>query len=251
MWISKKKWQELQDLISSKVQICFARDDITSHSVNILKKKMQVAQEQIGKNIAVIEWNEKKGFERDNRILDNIEKLEKKILQMLDKPQPKKVKTLKNIRPSMEEVVVYASENNLDKFISPRYFYDYYAEMDWHDKYGTPVKNWKNKMRTWTRRNKERQGACSEPVIKFSKVQLDIINYISNTADESVTGWATLGYPDFNKKIGLKQHESFETIKQLIKDEVINCLSSKEYKQKFGIWSDGHRNSYQVVRKYS
>jgi hypothetical protein len=49
----------------------------------------------------------------------------------------------KFVPPTLEECVAYAKEK---KFVMcPKEFFTYYDEGDWHDAYGNPVKNWKQK----------------------------------------------------------------------------------------------------------
>ena len=62
------------------------------------------------------------------------------------------------MKPStIEEVRAYIRTQKLDR-VDAKMFWDFFvtdAEQPWHDSYGNPVKNWKNKLRTWQRRNEK------------------------------------------------------------------------------------------------
>ena len=62
--------------------------------------------------------------------------------------------------PTLEEVREYVQEKGLD--IDPQRFIDYYEAGDWHDRYGKPVKNWKQRAQSWNRSN-GKQAADSSP----------------------------------------------------------------------------------------
>jgi hypothetical protein len=64
-----------------------------------------------------------------------------------DTPPQSSKKTKKFIPPTLEEVQAYIAENNLN--VNPQNFFDYYADGNWHDGNGKPVKSWKQKCRTW------------------------------------------------------------------------------------------------------
>jgi len=57
---------------------------------------------------------------------------------------------------SVEEVRAYVAEKGLS--VDPDYFWEYYEDTEWKDVKGKPVKNWKLKARTWSNREKERNG---------------------------------------------------------------------------------------------
>lgn len=59
--------------------------------------------------------------------------------------QDKKRKRFKP--PTIDEVKAYVAEKNLS--VNPDKFYTYFAEGNWHDGEGKPVKNWKQKLLTW------------------------------------------------------------------------------------------------------
>lgn len=65
--------------------------------------------------------------------------------------------TINKGRPnSVEEVRAYVAEKGLS--VDPDYFWEYYEDAEWKDVKGKPVKNWKLKARTWSNREKERNG---------------------------------------------------------------------------------------------
>jgi hypothetical protein len=53
--------------------------------------------------------------------------------------------------PSLEEVEAYAKSRN--STVDPKRFYDYFQAGNWHDAKGDPVRNWKQKLITWERRD--------------------------------------------------------------------------------------------------
>lgn len=53
--------------------------------------------------------------------------------------------------PSLEEVEAYAKSRN--STVDPKRFYDYFQAGNWHDAKGNPVRNWKQKLITWERRD--------------------------------------------------------------------------------------------------
>ena len=54
-------------------------------------------------------------------------------------------------RPTLEEVQAYCKERNNN--VDAKAFYDYYNEGDWKDAKGKPVRNWKQKVITWERKD--------------------------------------------------------------------------------------------------
>lgn len=49
------------------------------------------------------------------------------------------------IPPTIQEVTEYVEKNSIN--VDPEYFITYYGKLKWHDAYGNPIKNWKNKLR--------------------------------------------------------------------------------------------------------
>lgn len=71
-----------------------------------------------------------------------------KDIYIKDKPQRKKFAP-----PTFEEVAAYCKERNNN--VDPQQFFDYYSTGEWKDAKGNPVKNWKQKIITWEKENKE------------------------------------------------------------------------------------------------
>lgn len=55
--------------------------------------------------------------------------------------------------PTLEEIQNYVREKKLN--VDTEYFYKYFSEGNWIDSLGKPVKNWKQKLITWDKRNKQ------------------------------------------------------------------------------------------------
>jgi hypothetical protein len=67
-----------------------------------------------------------------------------------------KVTKRKFVPPTLEECIAYANEK---KFVlCPKHFFEFYSAGDWHDSYGTPVKNWKQKYITRNKDEVRRNG---------------------------------------------------------------------------------------------
>jgi len=64
--------------------------------------------------------------------------------------------------PTVSQVREYASTLGNPIFPAER-FVEHYAALDWHDRYGKPVKCWKGKVRTWHNRENERRIAKGWP----------------------------------------------------------------------------------------
>ena len=65
------------------------------------------------------------------------------------------------VPPTLEEVRAYVKEKGLN--VDADFFYAYYSEGSWQDKAGNPVKSWKQKCLTWSRRDGNKQ---QDPVSK-------------------------------------------------------------------------------------
>ena len=68
------------------------------------------------------------------------------------------------VPPTVEEVRDYCREKGY-AYVDPAFFVAYYAEADWHDRDGKPVKNWKQRVITWHMREAKgaRQRAADPP----------------------------------------------------------------------------------------
>ncbi len=67
------------------------------------------------------------------------------------------------IPPTVDEVRDYATSRGHPDF-NAQGFVDYYEAADWHDAGGNPVRNWKQKVLTWIKRDEHRRKASGEPV---------------------------------------------------------------------------------------
>ena len=86
--------------------------------------------------------------ERNGEIEKEIE-IEKE--KDIDKGKPRRFTP-----PTLEEVEAYVKERSSS--VDPKRFFDYYSAGNWKDSKGNPVKNWKQKLLTWERKDGERNG---------------------------------------------------------------------------------------------
>lgn len=71
--------------------------------------------------------------------------------------------------PTLEEVKAYCEERNSS--VDPNEFYEYFAVGNWIDSKGNPVRNWKQKLITWEKRDNERKpnnGNASKPATQWN-----------------------------------------------------------------------------------
>lgn len=68
-----------------------------------------------------------------------------------NKKEEKRSKT-----PSFDEIKEYVKEKGLN--VNPQQFYDYFTEGDWIDSKGNKVKNWKQKLLTWSKYGTNKQA---------------------------------------------------------------------------------------------
>ena len=68
---------------------------------------------------------------------------------------------VKDNPPTIEEIEAYVQEKC--QSVSAQSFLDYYTELDWNDKEGKPVVNWKLKMQQWHKREIDRGWKPPEP----------------------------------------------------------------------------------------
>ena len=64
------------------------------------------------------------------------------------------------VPPTFEEVAAYCVERK--NSVDPKKFFDYYTAGNWKDSRGDPVKNWKQKLITWERRDNDRRERDSQ-----------------------------------------------------------------------------------------
>ena len=61
-----------------------------------------------------------------------------------------------SLRPTLEEIDTYVKEKCLD--VDARFFYDFFTAGEWIDSGGRPVRNWKQKLLTWSKQNRGRRS---------------------------------------------------------------------------------------------
>lgn len=74
--------------------------------------------------------------------------------------------------PSKQDVSDYCRANGYD--IDVDMFYAYYAEGNWHDSKGNPVKNWKQKVITWSKKNQKPKQENKVPDFTINKKERGI-----------------------------------------------------------------------------
>ena len=78
------------------------------------------------------------------------------------KPKNADLNNTPSLRPSIEDIEAYINEKDLD--VDGKRFFDFFEASEWVDSKGNPVRNWKQKLITWSNNNdargsnKERQG---------------------------------------------------------------------------------------------
>lgn len=68
-----------------------------------------------------------------------------------EKREKSKSKSEKFVPPTLDEVKAYITEKGYN--VDPDYFYNYYEEGHWIDGEGKPVRNWKQKLITWQKKD--------------------------------------------------------------------------------------------------
>lgn len=66
-----------------------------------------------------------------------------------NKNKNKNLHTDASLRPSIEDVEAYVKEKNLS--VDAQKFFDYFEASEWVDSMGKPVRNWKQKLITWSK----------------------------------------------------------------------------------------------------
>ena len=89
----------------------------------------------------------------------------------INKKENKKRKVFK--KPSLEEIQKYCLERNNN--VDYKKFFDYYEVNDWIDNNGNKVKNWKQKIITWERRetNKPQKKSIKE-IVEEARIKYDL-----------------------------------------------------------------------------
>ena len=86
--------------------------------------------------------------------LDENKSYTQKCEQIDDDVCPKKIESKKFVAPTVDEVKDYIKENDYN--VDYLTFFRYYDASGWKDKDGKPVKNWKQKVITWSGRENSR-----------------------------------------------------------------------------------------------
>lgn len=70
-------------------------------------------------------------------------------------------------KPSVDDIQAYIDEKNLN--VDADFFFTYFEEGGWKDSTGKPVKNWKQKLLTWDRKNgsKKKEKEWHDPKCSF------------------------------------------------------------------------------------
>lgn len=111
------------------------------------------ADNQTQLNTNILNTNNKK----ENNIINNIVK-------------EKNEKKSKFIPPTKEEVENYCNEKGYN--IDVNYFYEYYSVGNWCDAEGKRVKNWKQRVVTWSKRNNTtNQRMSNKTEVVYERVQ--------------------------------------------------------------------------------
>lgn len=97
----------------------------------------------------------------NNKANDNINKQNK------TKLKKKNIKK-ENAKPTLEEIKYYVQEKKLN--VDADYFYNYFTAGNWIDSKGNEVKNWKQKLITWSNHNKP---IVNEPINKPTFTAID------------------------------------------------------------------------------
>lgn len=95
---------------------------------------------------------------RDMRQRNNIEPLSNNVTPMLqhcygeiEKEKEKEKRDKRFIPPTLEEIKAYINENGYS--VDADKFFSYYTAGNWKDSQGKPVKNWKQKIITWQKKD--------------------------------------------------------------------------------------------------
>lgn len=98
-------------------------------------------------------------FQRSFKCISNVFQVsclqEIKKLRIKQESKPRTPKTF--TPPTLDQVKGFVGENPELANVDPDYFWKVFTESDWIDTKGNPVKNWKLKLRTWSRFDCERK----------------------------------------------------------------------------------------------
>lgn len=85
--------------------------------------------------------------------------------------------------PTLEEIEQYIKEKKYS--VNPKIFYDYFNEGNWIDSEGKPVKNWKQKIITWEKKNKSKSNSTilNKPIPNWFNETIEDSD-LTNTNDD-------------------------------------------------------------------
>lgn len=92
----------------------------------------------------------------------------------------------KFIPPTLQEVEKYVQKKELN--VNATYFHDYYSAGNWIDSNGNPVKNWKQKIITWSNRNKSQKKTEKQTENRENFIELDTSNMTKEEYMKMVKG---------------------------------------------------------------
>lgn len=113
------------------------------------RKRLQRENEEKGDIVPRLSPVCPQEIEKDIEIEKEKEK-EIKSIEPAPEEKPKR-KCQPFVPPTFEEVAAYCVERK--NCVDPKKFFDYYTAGNWKDSRGDPVKNWKQKLITWERRD--------------------------------------------------------------------------------------------------
>lgn len=94
---------------------------------------------------------------------DSYGEIEKEIEIEIDK---KSIEKKRFVPPTLEDVRAYCKERNSS--VDPLKFFEYYTAGNWKDSKGNPVRNWKQKLITWERRDENGRADVKSSSAKVS-----------------------------------------------------------------------------------
>lgn len=98
-----------------------------------------------------------------------------------DKGSKNKGKEEKFIPPTLEDIQIYVKEKSLK--VDTEYFYNYFTVGNWIDSEGKQVKNWKQKLLTWSKYSKDKQDSLKNEQKKQTKNNYEQRQYNTNELD--------------------------------------------------------------------
>lgn len=93
-------------------------------------------------------------------------RLDKNRIDLEENNIGKKPRQKRFVPPTLEDVRAYCKERNSS--VDPLKFFEYYTAGNWKDSKGNPVRNWKQKLITWERRDENGRGDIKSSSTKVS-----------------------------------------------------------------------------------